>query len=117
MARYIDADMLLKELDLRETDTTIQLKQGDEKHRLCQKGILSGLNWSRNIIYNTPTADVEEVKLGKWIKLKNKFYSSAIGKSGNIVKCSICEEQSPCGLGTPYCSICGAKMDVRRNTQ
>ena len=101
MARYIDADMLLTELDFREIDTTIQLKQGDEKHRLCQKGILSGLNWSRNIIYEIPTADVEEVKHAKWLKKRNMY------------ECSRCSYTMFANVpsGFNYCTGCGAKMD------
>ena len=57
-----------------------------------------------------PTADVQEVRHANWVKIKDKFFSSTNGRGGNIVKCSICGEPSSCGLSTPYCSICGAKM-------
>lgn len=63
------------------------------------------------LINQQPTADVQEVKHGKWIKIKNKFFSSSDGRGGNIVKCSVCGEPSACNFSTPYCSICGAKMD------
>lgn len=43
----------------------------------------------------TPTADVQEVRHGKWIKIEGEFFSSTDGRSGNVVKCS----------------MCGAKMD------
>lgn len=52
----------------------------------------------------------QEVKRGKWIKIPNLYFSYSDGKSGNVVKCSECEEISPCNFKTPYCPICGAKM-------
>lgn len=63
------------------------------------------------IISNHPTADVQEVRHGKWIPIKGEFFSSTDGRGGNVVKCSVCGEPSSCGFSTPYCSICGAKMD------
>lgn len=121
IARYIDADFLLKELDLRETDTAVQLKQGDEKHRLCQKGILSGLNWSRNIIYELPAADVVEVKHGYWIEhspdvaAMRAFHKLGIGKGMSeksiFWTCSCCDSWGT--LTQNFCSNCGAKMDVK----
>ena len=113
MARYIDADMLLKELEVREIATTIQTKQGDKKHRICQRGILSGLNWSRNIIYEIPTADVVEAKHGEW-KIKRDDYDY------EYMKCSCCKEEFyPCDSDTVdetpnYCPHCGVKMDGER---
>lgn len=64
-----------------------------------------------SIILNQPNADVQEVRHGRWIKIEGEFFSSTDGRSGNVVKCSMCGEPSSCGLSTPYCSICGAKMD------
>ena len=57
-----------------------------------------------------PTTDVQVVRHSEWVKIKDKFFSSTNGRGGNIVNCSICGEPSSCGLSTPYCSICGAKM-------
>ena len=62
-------------------------------------------------VINAPTANVQEVRHGKWIPIKNRFFSSTDGRGGNVVKCSVCGEPSSCRLSTPYCSICGAKMD------
>lgn len=64
-----------------------------------------------NAVNSAPTADVREVRHGKWIPIKNRFFSSTDGRGGNVVKCSACGEHSSCKLSTPYCSICGAKMD------
>lgn len=64
-----------------------------------------------DIISEQPTADVQEVRHGKWIPIKGRFFSSTDDRGGNVVKCSVCGEPSSCGFSTPYCSICGAKMD------
>lgn len=64
-----------------------------------------------SIVKNQPTADVQEVRHGKWIPIKGRFFSSTDGRGGNVVKCSVCGETSSGRLSTPYCSICGAKMD------
>lgn len=93
MSRYIDADKLyIATMDTEFYDSA------DEDVVL-------------ELINQQPTADVQEVKHGKWIKIKNKFFSSSDGRGGNIVKCSVCGEPSACNFSTPYCSICGAKMD------
>ncbi len=63
------------------------------------------------LIKNAPAVDVQEVRHGKWIKIKGRFFSSSDGRGGNMVKCSECGEPSSCNFSTPYCSICGAKMD------
>ena len=56
-------------------------------------------------IDNAPTADVEEVKHGEWIrptKLADMMHH-------DIPHCSLCGEV-PCDEGK-YCPNCGAKMD------
>ncbi|MGN1138290.1 MAG: hypothetical protein ACI4RM_02495 [Ruminococcus sp.] len=72
---------------------------------------LKGINKVIDRIKAQPTADVQKVRHGEWIRIKDRFFSSTDGKGGNVVKCSVCGEPSSCGLSTPYCSICGAKMD------
>ena len=71
------------------------------------------------IIDAQPTADVAEVKHGKWIKHRpnpkamDEFHKMGIGKAMN--RNSIFWTCSFCGSwGTPahnYCPMCGAKMD------
>lgn len=60
---------------------------------------------------HTPKADVEPVVHGHWIKTNLMFASSPTGRHGNVHICSKCGEQSGVGFKTPFCAICGAKMD------
>lgn len=55
--------------------------------------------------------DVAPVVHGHWIKTNLMFASSQTGRHGNVHVCSNCGEQSGFGFKTPYCAICGAKMD------
>lgn len=92
--RFIDADALLKELDLIEMNTQVSIKQGDKNYKLCQKGILSGLNWCRNIIYEIPTADVVEV-----VRCKDCQYAN---DCGTICRYGVGRDVKPdhfCGYG------------------
>lgn len=81
MSRYIDADELCKD-------------------RVCNDPV-------RIAAMCAPTADVQEVKHGKWIKASEKAY---IG-----MKCSRCKARirySEYFSGNYlYCHKCGAKMD------
>lgn len=54
-----------------------------------------------------PTADVVEVRHGEWIKYDR--YS-------HIYDCSCCKNHI-CGKPTPYCEMCGAKMDGERKAE
>lgn len=60
-----------------------------------------------DLLGNAPTADVEEVKHGHWVK---------VGKTkggSNILQCSVCGNVRK-GVGkSTYCRDCGAKMDGR----
>lgn len=60
------------------------------------------------VIENTPTADVAEVKHGVW----NLYFD------GKELMCSVCKATfwDECGNGgTNYCPNCGAKMDGGKN--
>ncbi len=81
MARYIEADKLIRYVD-------------EQTH--ISKGKL------QNYIRENRTADVEEVKHGKWLKKRNMY------------ECSICSNTifAANGIsGFNYCHGCGAKMD------
>lgn len=106
MARYIDADKVLKQMI--------------EKFKCIPLiGVTKYINGEEyfegehldTIIKETPTSDVEEVKHGKW----------QLGRTGRNLVCSCCETQVPfkkdnkkkyhLAWYSPYCSNCGAKMD------
>lgn len=92
MARYIDADAVMKEI------------------RRIGGHNLSG--WDtigvKALICRQPTADVVEVRHGQWVQ--NEHYTT-------IYKCSECgrhiEARCDPEVPYPYCH-CGAKMDGRR---
>lgn len=56
--------------------------------------------WAKEILFRTPTADVEVVKHGHWIE------------DGEYQICSVCgEEHHWDEYRATYCEDCGAKMD------
>ena len=88
MRRYIDVDAL---------------GIGKANRSIFEKPeFADGWNSAVEMIENAPTADVVEVKHGKWIK------ASCSEKDGDA-HCSECNhwDWSDC----KYCSECGAKMD------
>ena len=87
MARYIDADKLLKNLP----------------NDLPYKGSV------KRVLIQAPTADVVEVKHGEWIWTEN-------GEADyeQFWVCSVCKEKSY--IETKFCPECGAKMDGRSDT-
>ena len=87
--RPIDADNLISVLDI------LSDKGGDIRY------------WEqlKLIVADCPTADVAEIKRGRWVK--NNEY---------VYVCSVCGEEAlndEYGEQTlsPYCGACGAKMD------
>ncbi len=95
MSNYIDRNILLEELN------EIQI-EGDEYYK--------GLGRAKQIVYDQPTVDVEEVRHGKWI------YRGHNGKMEHVFECSVCERwmftDFPKYVAEeyPYCH-CGARMD------
>ena len=94
MARYIDADKLLKEF---EVDTS--------KEVMDISDIVFGAVTA--IIEKQPTADVVEVKHGEWIPTKTEFGWNCCEYPVEYT-CSVCGRTEP--QEEPYCH-CGAKMD------
>ena len=94
MSRYIDADKLLEvlngftkfyHLDMLSVGTFIDM------------------------VTDMPTADVVEVKHGRWIK--DRLCSTSGGTYG-VRRCSVCEDYyQDVGYGWNYCPNCGAKME------
>lgn len=104
MQRYINKDILLHKLQERCNKLYEQYGTEDDYTR----GYGAAID-AIDIIVLKETADVQEVKHGKWIELVK------IRKGGEIRlvhwQCSLCG----CFLGTnteSYCPNCGAKMDL-----
>ena len=93
MARYIDADMLLSEL---QEELEFETPMYTEKENECFN---SGVKCAIRDVKRLPTADVTEVKHGEW-----KHYSTT------MMECSICGKHTAKHRYN-YCPNCGAKMD------
>ena len=89
MARYIDADKLMLDINCH----------GTNKFGMLDEDI-------REFINNQPTADVAEVKHGVW-EVVDEAEPRRYG-------CSKCKRLS--WTADNYCSYCGAKMDGERRT-
>lgn len=90
MSRYIDADATLKRFEE---------VHGNESELLnCYNA-----DWVSSFIETQPTADVQEVRHGRW---------ELIGK--NVSKCTVCgcarNIRTQCGWN--FCPTCGAKIDL-----
>ena len=104
MAEYIEREKAFKLIK----------EQKEKETGAYSKGRNKGLIIAGSIINNKevlPTADVEEVKHGHWIKIVKD-----IGKGRTLThyKCSLCGVYVSDKAN--YCYHCGAKMDGRRNT-
>lgn len=91
MPRYIDAEKLkLSFLTLQNT-----LKACD---------LINGVGWVQVLneaVDLTQTADVAEVKHGKWLEIPHKLNA----------RCSACNKVNDSD-NCDYCPFCGAKMDL-----
>lgn len=83
---YVNIEYLLGALSI------ISSKENDNQ------SFLDGIETAKEIIKNAPAADVAPVVHGKWID-----------KGSLSCRCSNCGCKST--KETPYCAICGAKMD------
>ena len=104
MARYIDAELFLR----------IETKRCG-----CVPLVGSCTTDNESLAYQlakAPTADVVEVKHGKWI-IKTDEYDC------EYMMCSVCKEEFyPVDADTVdttpnYCPNCGAKMDLKEGAQ
>ena len=87
MKKYIDVDLLKNEI----------FKNKIMSRELITQRIL-------HIIDNQPTADVAEVVHGKWLEDDYGYF-----------RCSECgSEQDTPEYTTPFCPLCGAKMDAEQ---
>lgn len=96
MPRYIDAELFSKNLMMQ-----VYLAEDED----FTKAFVRGMELVKKAEEETPTADVQEVKHGRWL----------FGRFG----CGWCSECGECGLDTSeldaagnYCPNCGAKMDL-----
>lgn len=110
MARYIDADVLKERLE--------KIKSPSDE--IFGMGITRGIERAETTVDMIPTADVVEVKHGKWkLMSTEKFmdgsYSSKFFCSKCLREIGVCHEHESdkhkyAKSMYPYCH-CGAKMD------
>ena len=108
MARYIDAD---KSVGIGYLSDWYQNSIDDTKPPIWTDEHLEELTNDFIVIpKDTPTADVAEVKHGKWIYNTDDFSPKT--------RCSVCGYNKPLAAGeyikqepSDYCNKCGAKMD------
>lgn len=96
MSRYIDADAIKYFVSVTNDGCFYRVAFKDEIDKI-------------------PTADVVEVKHGRWIK--DRLCSTSGGTYG-VRRCSVCEDYyQDIGYGWNYCPNCGARMDEREDEQ
>lgn len=97
MPRYIDAEGLNLYDNLFMSEDTIN-----------KSGVYVRYRTVENLIKNAPTADVQEIKHGRWIDIDKGHFTS---------ECSCCGAYVCNGLlystHLRYCPNCGAKMDEK----
>ena len=107
MNRYIDADKLLKSTISKYRCVPLvgipSYRNGEE--------YFDGEDFD-DLINNTPTADVTEVRHGEW-KTTVLINTPEVFKTG-APHCSECKRTAP--HRTKFCPECGAKMDGKRRT-
>ena len=94
MARYIDAEPMLRE-SIEERKFVFATEDA-LKNELIVRTVYKDL---AEFIDNQPTADVVEVKHGEW-----EYYSTT------MMECSVCKRHTP-RHRYDFCPHCGAKMD------
>ena len=107
MARYIDADKLLSEL---QEELEFETPMYTEEQNECFN---SGVKCAIRDVKSIPTADVAEVKHGVWAK--QILFSYGNGVDIHQYTCSHCNSEFRDDhiyiMPVNFCPNCGAKMD------
>lgn len=120
MAEYIEREAMIDEID----DTTWY-------HISCQKILVEGAACEADALYkatdiynaikSVPTADVVEVRHGKWVETQEPLGWCNV----DCIECSVCHESYIIDEDSSiddyecmwhYCPNCGAKMDGKEYT-
>ena len=101
MSRYIDADKLYELI--RTNDYRLATINGSIDYGMFTIGI-------KQAIDEIPTADVTEVRHGKWLTWEEQFPDRKPTKKNNLgVFCNNCHSHAD--NMTDYCPNCGARID------
>ena len=104
MSKYINADKLCEDLMSR---WEIADKEKEKEIQSIMADIVTP------IVVGQPSADVVEVKHGKWIRLPDGW--DGVDEYERY-KCSVCNQPNSWG-DTPFCRWCGADMRERRESE
>lgn len=100
MSGYIDRDLAL----------SMPWANGEYDHEHANENFIFGLETYKEWLENLPTADVAEVKHGRWEIVVDDIVH---GLSRIISRCSNCREHATSSSKLlNYCPNCGAKMDL-----
>jgi len=105
MPRYIDADLLMKELGITDPDC-VKCEWGSKLFPYCTRD--GDFVDACDAICEAPTADVVERKVGKWIEAKPMS-----GRIGKVCSACGCEAYWDSDYGQQlfdWCPYCGAEM-------
>ena len=109
MDDLISRSAMLEELDKRER---IVRKFAPD---LQENEIRPTLKSIREFIVNRPIVDAEPVRHGAWEMRRKTINTDFATLTGTYPTCNQCGHvESAVDKTTPYCPICGAKMDGRR---
>ena len=101
MARYIDAELFDKKL-------AMEVYLADDED--FTKAFVRGMELVKKAENEIPTADVQEVRHGKWIGYPSISISKRRRTVQSIIyKCSCCGKSNG-RAKSPYCKNCGSKM-------
>lgn len=115
MSRYIDAEPYEQYL---EEKIKLWRQREEEAHDLSMfeaRRVHNALFYAKAQLKRIPTADVEEVRHGEWIRKRKFLYECSLCKrvvliEGVNASCDIKSEREILLAMYPYCN-CGAKMD------
>ena len=98
MAKYIDADELLKLLNA--------CKYPSESTTMRRVTYNAAISEACRIVDAIPAADVEPVRHGRWVDVE--------GYEGLLYRCSACEDKryKHTTVKYNYCPNCGSRMDL-----
>lgn len=120
MAKYIDADRLIRRLEnrtYRAKGKFIEMINEQEAADVVSRGVLEQVMWERDLAisqleeigkgFGEKMDDVVKVRHGRWIENETSYADHPTKQTCN---CSICGRASTRPLGD-WCRWCGAKMD------
>mgnify|MGYP006956016864 CR=1 FL=1 len=114
MPKIIDAEPVVKKLK-------DWLEQIEAEYPFSEKGDSEGIECCIAELQEAPTIDPKTLRpVAHWVEIPGSYVSNAGSKGSWCVpatRCSNpdCREVNPCGLKTPFCPMCGFRMEDKKN--